>query len=151
MSSVFHYWKRPWHKWAVLIGCVSQLTALCLNIQEYRNLSYVHEMIFSESEWRRVAAQEMMQCSINALLAALFFGSLMIGYFTHSKRSAKFAEGIFCIALGSVWGAVGLLLPMRYSTGDTVFWLVVVLLAVGGGVGTLWQNVFQHKKTMKKS
>ena len=151
MSSVFRYWKRPWHKWAVLIECVSQLTALWLNIQEYQNLSYVHEMIFSESEWRRVAAQEMMQCSINALLAASFFGVLIIGHFAHSKRSAKFTEGIFCIALGLIWGAVGLLLPIRYSTRDTVFWLAVILLAVGGGVSTLWRNVFQYKKTMKKS
>ena len=66
----------------------------------------------------------------------------MIGHFAHSRQSAKFAEGIFCIVLGVLWGVVGLVLPMRYSTADMVFWLVIVFLALVGGVITLRKTCF---------
>jgi len=140
MSSAFSYWKRPWHRWVILIVGILQLVALWLHIQEYRNLAGVQERIFSAAEWEQIAAQQLMQCSISALMAAVFFSVLIIGHFSHSKRFARLADGILCVVVGLVWGAAGLLLPMRYSTGDTLLWLVILLLALGGGVITLWQN-----------
>lgn len=72
ISSEFSYWKHSRHRWAVLIGGISQLAALWLNIQEYRNLSRVREAIFSEAEWERIAAGALRRCSISALAAVIF-------------------------------------------------------------------------------
>lgn len=143
MSSAFSYWKRPWHRWVILAVGILQLIALRLHIQEYRNLADVQERIFSAAEWEQIAAQQLMQCSISALLAAVFFSVFIIGHFSRSKRSARLADGILCVVLGLAWGAAGLLLPMRYSTGDTVIWLVILLLALGGGAGALWWHIIR--------
>ena len=145
MQSGFNYWKRPWHRWIVWSGGILQIVALWLHIQEYRNLADVQERIFSAAEWEQIAAQQLMQCSISALMATVFFGILIIGHFSHSKRSARLADGILCVVLGLAWGVAGLLLPMRYSTGDTVLWIVILLLALGGGVGTLWWHLFRNE------
>ena len=143
MSSAFSYWKRPWHRWVILVVGILQLVALWLHIQEYRNLADVQERVFSAAEWEQIAAQQLMQCSISALLAAVFFSVFIIGHFSRSKRSARLADGILCVVLGLAWGAAGLLLPMRYSTGDTVIWLVILLLALGGGAGALWWHIIR--------
>lgn len=147
MTSAFCYWKRPWHKWIVLLVGILQLVGLWLHVQEYQNLADVQERVFSAAEWEAMAAQKLMQCSISAILAATFFAVLVISLLAHNKRTARLADGILCVVLGLAWGAAGLLLPMRYSTGDTVIWLVILFLALGGGVIALWQNIFKAETT----
>lgn len=147
MSAVFSYWKRPWHKWVVLIGGVSQLVALWLNIREYRNLSSVQERVFSTTEWEQIAAQKLLQCSISSLLAATLFGALIISHFAHNKKAARNADGILCVVLGLAWGAAGLLFPIRYTTGDTIIWLIILLLTLGGGIIAIRQNACKSRTT----
>lgn len=56
----FTYWKRPWHKWVILVAALLQLLCLWMNLQEYNRISDAG--FLSASEWADYAAQKGLQC-----------------------------------------------------------------------------------------
>ncbi|MCI8608777.1 MAG: hypothetical protein HFE73_03940 [Firmicutes bacterium] len=132
----YTYWKRPWHKWAILLAALSQFLCLLMNIQEYNDISAAG--IFSASEWTVYASQKTFQCAINGMAAACFSGILLIGSLARSKRATQLAEGLLLLILGLTWGAAGFALHLN----SKVLWLVILLLAFGGA----FYDFYTYKK-----
>jgi len=132
----FSYWKRPWQKWFVLIAAILQLLCLWMNIQEYKEISSIP--IFSASELASFAASTKWQCAINGVLLGCFSGTFLIGIFAKSQRAARLAEGILLLALFVAWGAAGFVLR-PFPPNMRLFWALMLLIAFGGAIYSLWQ------------
>lgn len=135
-SENFRYWKRPRHKWFVLATAILQLLCLWMNAREYQEIAKAG--ILSASEWARFAAQKILQCGFNSLTAAIFLGIFLIGALARSQRAARLAEGWLMLGLAAAWGAMGLALQRTSPGGYGIFWSLLLLLLLGGGVYTLW-------------
>jgi len=109
-----------------------------MNVREYGNVSGAG--VLSDLEWERYAAQKGLQCAFNALGAAAFLGIFLIGTWARSKRSARLAEGLFLLVLAFAWGIAGIVLPLAAPDGNRIVWAFVLLLALGGGIYSLWTN-----------
>ena len=132
----FIYWKRPWHKWAVLVGALSQLLCLWMNIQEYNNISRVG--ILSAAEWANYALEKGWQCGMNGILAACVLGVFLLGIFSRSPKGARLAEGLLLLLLALAWGAAGVALRWFSSTRTGLFWVLILITTVGGAAYSFW-------------
>lgn len=137
-SGPFTYWKRPWHKWLILATGILMLVCLWRNVQEYRNLAGAD--IFSPAQWARYTAQSGFQCAGNGLAAAVFLGSFLIGTLARSPRAAMLAEGALLLILALGWGAAGYFFRLAAADVDGVFWALILMLALVGGIHSLWKS-----------
>lgn len=135
----FTYWKRPWHKWLVLVGPLSQFLCLWMNIQEYNKISSAG--ILSASEWTSYMAQKNFQCAINGLLAVCFLGIFLIG-FSRSKKGVRLIEGLFLVFLALAWGITGFVLHLISLNGTGLLWALILLIAFCGAI----HNLLQYRK-----
>lgn len=133
----FTYWKRPWHKWLVLVAVFSQFLCLWMNIQEYNDISRAG--ILSASEWANYVAQKNWQCAINGVLVVCFLGTFLIGIFAQSQKGARLIEGLFLLFLALAWGVVGFTLHLISLSGKGLFWSLILLMASGGAIYDLLQ------------
>lgn len=83
----FIYWKRPWHKWAIIIGAFSQLLCLWMNVREYSRIARAG--VLSAEQWASYALTAQWQCAVNGVAAACFLGIFLIGTFARSKKEAR--------------------------------------------------------------
>lgn len=133
----FTYWKRSWYKWLVLVGALSQLLCLWMNIQEYNKISRAG--ILSASEWASYMAQKNFQCAINGLLAVCFLGIFLIGFFARSQKEMRLIEGLFLVFLALAWGIIGFVLHLISLNGTGLFWALILLIAFCGAIHNLLQ------------
>ena len=136
----FIYWKRPWHKWVVLVATLLQLPGLWMNIQEYNNISRIE--ILSAAEWASYASQKYWQCAISGVLIICLLGTFLIGTFAQSWKGAKLSEGFLLLFLAFAWGIAGFVLHPLSSIGKGLFWTLILLIAFGGAV----YNLLQYRK-----
>ena len=134
----FTYWKRPWHKWFVLLAGILQVVVLLLNIQEYQDIAKAK--ILSSSAWESYAARQSLQCAINGLTAAIFWGEFLIGIFAGSKRTARMAEGVLLLVLTLLWGIAGFALGLTTQGGTRVIWGLLLLTALCGTIHAFWKS-----------
>ena len=109
-SEKYNYWKKPWHKWAVLGGAILQMIGLYLRIQEYRDISRpeIRAQLFSESGWESYVTQQYFQFSISIIMICLFLGCFVIGIYSRSKRTSDISTGVLLIIFTLFWCVVGL-------------------------------------------
>ena len=138
--SEFTYWKRPWHKWLVLVAALSQLLCLWMNIQEYNNISRAG--VLSVSELTSYVSQKNWQCAINGVLATCFLGTFLIGIFARSQKGVRLSEGLLLLCLALAWGVAGFTLHFISLSYKGIFWLLILLIAFGGAV----HNILQYHK-----
>ena len=135
------YWKRPWAKWCLLAAGLLQLLALWMSLSDYWEISSVWDHIMSEDAWKSYASQTILSCSIKAFTAALFFGILIVGGAARSEKAARWGEGILLLTLALLWGAAGACFPLLRSGGlGRFWWLLLLLMALGGGVFSLCKS-----------
>lgn len=134
------YWKRPWHKWAILIAALAQLLCLWMNIQEYNQISKTG--FLTASEWTNYVSQKNWQCSISGLLIACFLGIFLIGIFARSPQMAKLLETLLLLLVTLAWGVTGFTLHLFSSCSKGTFWSLILLIAFGGTV----HNLLQYRK-----
>lgn len=138
--SEFTYWKRPWHKWLVLVAALSQLLCLWMNIQEYNDISRAG--ILSASELASYMAHKNWQCAINGVLVVCFLGTFLIGLFARNPKVARLMEGFLLLLLALAWGVAGIVLQLLSSSSRGLFWAVILLIAFGGAA----HNLLQYRK-----
>ena len=98
----FSFWKRPVHKWFVLLAGLLNLLSLWLSIREYRRIAAAG--ILSPSQWSEYTAQKHWQFALSGMLVLYFFGEFLLGYFVRCQRSAQLANGVLLLLLASLWG-----------------------------------------------
>lgn len=133
----FTYWKRPWDKWLILAAAILEILSLWMNLQEYNRISAAG--FLSASEWADYAAQKGLQCGLNGILAASFFGIFLIGAFARSQRRARLAEGVLLLLLALAWGAVGAASHLALRNGQGFLWGLLLLLAFGAAAYKFWR------------
>lgn len=138
--SEFTYWKRPWHKWAILIAALAQLLCLWMNIQEYNQIS--KSDFLTASEWTDYMTQKNWQCSISGLLIICFLGIFLIGILARSPQMAKLLETLLLLFLTLAWGVTGFTFHLFSSYSKGIFGSLILLIAFGGTV----HNLLQYRK-----
>ena len=133
----FIYWKRPWHKWAIIIGAFSQLLCLWMNVREYSRIARAG--VLSAEQWASYALTAQWQCAVNGVAAACFLGIFLIGTFARSKKEARLFEGLFLLLLALAWGAAALALHPFSSDFRGAFWAILFIIALGGAAHSLSQ------------
>ena len=134
----YSYWKRPWHKWAILIVAILQLISLWMNIREYEQIAQAG--ILSAAAWESYTAQHNLQCAITGLMAVCFAGPFVIGCFAKERKSARLAEGLFLLFLAAAWGIIGwTVLQLNSSLGSGLFWALILILSLSGGLWDVWR------------
>lgn len=136
----YTYWKKPWAKWCVLAAGLLQLLALWINLNDYRQVSSVWDQIMSEDAWKSYASQTILSCSIKAFTAALFFGILIVGGAARSEKAARRGEGITLLLWAVLWGAARLCFPQLWYSGQKLFWWLLFITALVGGILSLCKS-----------
>lgn len=135
----YTYWKRPWQKWLVFIGGISQIIALFLNVQDCKQIAGVKDLIFSAAEWENYALQQSFQIAINGILAAIFLGCFLIGITSRSKKEASMAEGLLLLIISIVWGFVGLIFQFTTVTGTAIIWSILLVISFCGSIYSFYK------------
>ena len=133
----FTYWKRPWHKWLILVVAAFQLLSLWLHIQEYHEV--ISAGIFSSSILADYTSQKYFQCAISGLMTAIFFGTFIIGTIARNKRIALLSEGLLLLLISVAWGIAGIALGLFSRTIKGLLFWFILLVALGGVVYNFWR------------
>ena len=124
----FSFWKRPVHKWFVLLAGLLNLLSLWLSIREYRRIAAAG--ILSPSQWSEYTAQKHWQFALSGMLVLYFFGEFLLGYFVRCQRSAQLANGVLLLLLASLWGAAGFGMHLAVPGWREGLWLSLLILAL---------------------
>lgn len=138
-SKSFIYWKRAWQKWLTLAAGVLQVISLWLNMQKYREIAKVKDLIFSSAAWTDYALQQTFLCTFNGFSAAFFFGIFFVGILARSQKAARISEGLIVLILTFLWGGIGFILPIRSQIGITILWVGLLLSLFVGSMYALWK------------
>ena len=138
----YAYWKKPWHKWMVLGATILQIVALWWKVDGFRTISRIEirTELFSQSQWESYVTQQQFQFALSSMIIAIFLASFFIGFFVHSKKMADFTTGILLIVLGLLWCMIGFLIPIFTQQAMTILWVVLLVVALGGGTHTIWKS-----------
>lgn len=141
-SPKFNYWKKPWHKWAVLGGAVLQMIGLYLRFQDYRDISRpeIRTKLFSQSGWENYVAGQYFQFSLSAIMIGFFLGCFVIGIFARSKKIVDISTGILLIIFTLVWCIIGFAIPVFSKSAMMITWLLLLIVLLGCSIYTLWIN-----------
>lgn len=141
-SEKYNYWKKPWHKWAVLGGAILQMIGLNLRIQEYRDISRpeIRTRLFSESGWERYVTDQYFQFSISIIMIFLFLGCFVIGIFARSKRTSDISMGILLIIFTLFWCIIGFVIPVFSKCSMMITWSLLLIVLLAGSVYTIWTS-----------
>ena len=141
-SETYNYWKKPWHKWAVLGGAILQMIGLYLRIQECRDISRpeIRTQLFSESGWENYVTEQYVQFSISIILVCLFLGCFVIGIFSRSKRTSDVSTGILFIIFTLFWCIAGFAIPVFSKSSMMITWLLLLIVFLGGSICTIWAS-----------
>ena len=128
----YSYWKRPGLRWLLPAAAGLQLLSLWMRVGDLRETAGVADRLMSSALWEEYLAQESFQCAISSLLAGLFLGAWLLGFFVKSRRQADLGTGILCLALAAGWGLAGAAWP-PVREGGGAFWPLLLLLLLGFG------------------
>lgn len=128
----FTFWKRPWHKWVFFTGALLGFLSLWMNIQEYNDISRAG--ILGASEWAAYASGKNRQCALNGMQIIYFSGVFLIGAFARSQKAVRLMECLLLLFLALAWSVAGAALHLISPDGNGLFWVFILLLALGGAV-----------------
>ena len=94
----------------------------------------------SEDAWKIYVSKLLFNCSLNGFMALLFFACLLNGSLARSERSARRNDGIMLLIWALLWGAAGLCFPQLRYSGQGVFWWLLFIVALGGGIFSLFRS-----------
>lgn len=137
-SSTFTYWKQPWHKWIILATAILQIFSLCMEIGEYKKISAAG--ILSSSALENYTLGHNLKCASRVFLTILFLGTFLIGSFARNKKQDKMAESGLCLLTALLWGAAGFIFRFASPNRIGVFWIILLLFTLGGGIYTFWRE-----------
>lgn len=133
----FAFWKRPWHRWLILAAAAVQLLACGVGVATYLDIADAGPRIMSAEEWAEYSAGMALSCSAQALCAASFFSMFLIGALAKRSSAANKAAGILLLIVALCWGLGGLAFGLATSKTRLFFWLLVLAVALIGGLYSL--------------
>ncbi len=133
----YSYWKRPWIKWGLLVGGISELLLLWANIRNYR--LFAGSDFFTAAQWAELGAGLAAERAVNGVLACCLLGSFLVGILAGSERAARLAQGVLLLLMALSLGAAGLGLGLFSVSKWGAFFLAIFLLCLGGAVYDLWK------------
>lgn len=138
----FTYWKKPWHKWALLVATVLQMIALYLKIQDFHKISRpkIRNELFGQAGWESYVADQYFQYALSILLICVCLSSFFIGLFARSKKAVDISMSTLLISITLLWGIVGFVIPVFPDKTNMIFWLIILIASFGVSIYTLWGN-----------
>ena len=131
-NSTYQFWKKPWHKWVILGVGLLQLWNLWLQLSEYRE---VYPNILTEATQEAYLAQFHFQCMVSVLMAVILLGTFVVGILVRNKKQEYLGTGFLLLGIAAGLAAAGG--KLVFSQTGRIFWLVFLMISVGGGLWSL--------------
>lgn len=133
-SEAFTYWKKPWHKWVLLVGAALQIIEVCREVEKFMIIYQQKATLFSASAWDSYARGQFSHFALSGLIIVILLGCFIIGGLAQSSKAVHVSMGILFLCISLLCSVVGFIL------NSIILWGAILVMSLSAGIYSLWKS-----------